>query len=247
MTSSQFRQLRMRLARLVLTTAGAVLIFWTAATIVTERAVPFAGPLLPASASISASGYERAVARARDHIQAMMLERQIPGLSVAVAVKGVLVWSEAFGYKWAAGGFLSTAEDLVRFGSAHMAPMNKGFLKPETLELLFAPRTGPAGVLGYGLGWMTARDLHLRRAHFQFGAASGGTSVFVIYPEQSVCMAIVCNLGHARFPFARLMGVVNPFLSDPAKIVLRVVAVFLLAGGMTILLRCLNKRNKALR
>ena len=35
--------------------------------------------------------------------------------------------------KWAGGGFMSTAEDLVRFGSAHLAP---GFLKAETLRTL---------------------------------------------------------------------------------------------------------------
>ena len=39
-------------------------------------------------------------------------------------------------YKWAGGGFLSTAEDLVRFGSAYLAP---GHLKAATLELLFTP------------------------------------------------------------------------------------------------------------
>jgi serine beta-lactamase-like protein LACTB, mitochondrial len=37
-------------------------------------------------------------------------------------------------YKWAGGGFLSSAEDLARFGSALLQP---GFLKPESLRLLF--------------------------------------------------------------------------------------------------------------
>ena len=37
-------------------------------------------------------------------------------------------------YVWAAGGFLATAEDLVRFGSAHLQP---GFLAQGTLDLLF--------------------------------------------------------------------------------------------------------------
>src|SRR6059036_1750438 len=45
-------------------------------------------------------------------------------------------------YKWAGGGFLSTAEDLVRFGSALLEP---GFLKAATLELLFTPQHTTSG------------------------------------------------------------------------------------------------------
>ncbi len=119
-----------------------------------------------------------------------------------------------FSSKWASGGFLSTAEDLARFGSAHIAPVNQTFLKADTLELLFTPRTKRGWIVGYGhgLGWMTARDLHLRQAHFHFGASSGGTSVLAIYPARKLSIALAANLGHAKFPFERLMGIVNPFL-----------------------------------
>src|SRR5438093_10406053 len=52
-------------------------------------------------------------------------------------------------YKWAGGGFVSTAEDLVRFGSALLDP---GFLKRETLDLLFSSqRTNAGTVTGTGL------------------------------------------------------------------------------------------------
>jgi CubicO group peptidase (beta-lactamase class C family) len=122
-----------------------------------------------------------------------------------------------FSCKWAAGGFLSTVEDLVRFGSSHLVSVNSGFLKSSTLQLLFTPRSGLDGIAGYGLGWITARDLHLRRVHFHFGACSGGTSVLAIYPKQRLALAMVGNLGHAKFRFARLMGVVNPFLAAARK------------------------------
>ena len=42
---------------------------------------------------------------------------------------------EDLSYKWAGGGFLSTAEDLARFGSALLKP---GFLKQDTLAMIFA-------------------------------------------------------------------------------------------------------------
>src|SRR2546426_10211451 len=55
-------------------------------------------------------------------------------------------------YKWAGGGFVSTAEDLVKFGSALLKP---GFLRAETLELLFTSQpTDRGGPTGDGIGWV---------------------------------------------------------------------------------------------
>ncbi|MGH9768379.1 MAG: serine hydrolase domain-containing protein [Blastocatellia bacterium] len=119
-----------------------------------------------------------------------------------------------FSCKLPSGGFISTAEDLARFGSAHIPSLDNGFLKAGTLEILFAARTRQGGVLGHGMGWMTARDLRLRRANFHFGAGSGATSLLAIFPNEKLSIAILANLGHAKFPFARLMGVVNPFLAE---------------------------------
>src|SRR6185503_14734213 len=54
-------------------------------------------------------------------------------------------------YKWGGGGFISTAEDLVRFGSAMLGP---GLLKGATLELLFTAQHTTAGEeTPYGIGW----------------------------------------------------------------------------------------------
>src|SRR5262249_52285603 len=106
-----------------------------------------------------------------------------------------------FSCKWASGGFLSTAEDMARFGSAHMVKTNNGYLQADTLDMMFTPRSRRAGIIGYGMGWMTAWDLHLRRTRFHFGAGSGGSSVLAIYPGDRTCVAIVGNLGHAKFGY----------------------------------------------
>jgi len=54
-------------------------------------------------------------------------------------------------YKWAGGGFLSTPEDLVRFGSALLRP---GFLTANSLNLLFSSQKTSAGQeTNYGIGW----------------------------------------------------------------------------------------------
>lgn len=124
-----------------------------------------------------------------------------------------------FSFKWASGGFVSTAKDLTRFGNAHLSQVNENFFKKEHLEMLFEPQTTQAGILHYGLGWMSARDLHLRKACFHFGAGSGGTSLLAIYPEQQVCIALLSNLGHAKFSFERLMGIANEFLYSPLRMI----------------------------
>jgi CubicO group peptidase (beta-lactamase class C family) len=120
-----------------------------------------------------------------------------------------------YGGRWASGGYLTTAGDLIRFGSAHLPGQRSAFLSPATLEMLMRPQSGMPPVAGYGSGWITARDLHGRRVHFHFGAGSGATAVLAIWPGSQVVVALMGNLGHARLPFRRLAGVVNPFLRGP--------------------------------
>lgn len=98
-------------------------------------------------------------------------------------------------YKWAGGGFLSTAEDLVRFGSAHLAP---AFLKGETLELLFTPQRTTAGeATRYGIGWFVARDTLGHRYVFHGGGSVGGTTAFGVDRDSRVVFAVVTNLSNA--------------------------------------------------
>lgn len=99
-------------------------------------------------------------------------------------------------HKWAGGGFLSTAEDLARFGSAHLDP---GFLKGETLELLFTPQRTTAGeATGYGIGWRIARDTLGHRFVSHGGGSVGGTTTFGVDRDSRVVFALVTNLSNAR-------------------------------------------------
>ncbi len=95
-------------------------------------------------------------------------------------------------YKWAGGGFLSTAQDLVAFGSAHLQP---GFFKAGTLELLFTPqRTADGKETGVGIGWRIGRDAQNRRIIHHAGSINGGRAVLVIYPETGIVVALLSNL-----------------------------------------------------
>ena len=94
-------------------------------------------------------------------------------------------------YKWAGGGFLSTTEDLVRFGQALAAGR---VLEPATRSLLFTSQRTKAGVeTGYGIGWVVRRDARGRTTVSHSGGSTGGTAYLVIYPAERVVVAVLAN------------------------------------------------------
>jgi len=94
-------------------------------------------------------------------------------------------------YKWAGGGFLSTAEDLVRFGSSLLQP---GFLKAESLALLFTPQKTSSGQeTTYGIGWDISKSKSGKRIYAHSGGSVGGTTWLILYPDKRVVVAYVCN------------------------------------------------------
>jgi CubicO group peptidase (beta-lactamase class C family) len=96
-------------------------------------------------------------------------------------------------YKWAGGGFLSTAEDLVRFGNAMI---NGGFFTPATRDELFTSlRTNSGERTGYGLGFFVGTDDAGRRTVGHSGGSVGGTTQLIMYPEQDVVVALIANRG----------------------------------------------------
>jgi serine beta-lactamase-like protein LACTB, mitochondrial len=91
--------------------------------------------------------------------------------------------------KWPSGGLLSTADDLVLFGSALLRP---GFLKPASAKLLFASQTTTDGKpVHYGVGWFIGRSIV-----YHGGDSVGGTSVLMLHPASRTAVAILCNKGH---------------------------------------------------
>lgn len=100
-------------------------------------------------------------------------------------------------YKWAGGGYLSTAGDLVRFGSA----MIEGdLLKPETVDLLFTSQhTNDEEKTGYGIGWFVDTDDEGRRRIGHGGGSIGGTTQLLLYPDQEVVVAVISNLSNVDY------------------------------------------------
>jgi CubicO group peptidase (beta-lactamase class C family) len=117
-------------------------------------------------------------------------------------------------YKWAGGGFLSTAEDLVRFGMAHVQP---GLLQPETLELLWtSQRTNDGEPTNYGIGWAVGTDHHGRRVVHHGGGSVGGRAFLLLFPEDGVVVAILAN-SSAPMTFGTAWTIAEPFLPPTAS------------------------------
>ena len=93
--------------------------------------------------------------------------------------------------KWAGGGFLSTTEDLARFGTA----MLKGaLLAPGTVQLLWhSQQTKDGKETGYGIGWGVRTDSTGRTMVSHTGGAMGGTAFLLIYPREKLIVATLLN------------------------------------------------------
>jgi CubicO group peptidase (beta-lactamase class C family) len=106
-------------------------------------------------------------------------------------------------YKWAGGGFLSSAEDLVKFGSALLEP---GLLKAQTLDLLFTSQKTTAGeVTGYGIGWFVTTDGLGHRWCSTAAPRSAGRWCSAWTRDSRVVIAILSNLSDAPLEPARVI------------------------------------------
>jgi CubicO group peptidase (beta-lactamase class C family) len=95
-------------------------------------------------------------------------------------------------YILAGGGFLSTVEDLVRYGLAHLP--GSGFLKPETMELLFINQKTISGKrVQHGIGWMVDKFENGKYLYYHTGLVLGGHGILTIQPEDGIVVAILAN------------------------------------------------------
>ncbi|HEY4613418.1 MAG TPA: serine hydrolase domain-containing protein [Bacteroidota bacterium] len=98
--------------------------------------------------------------------------------------------------RWAAGGFLSTANDLTLLGSSLL---KDGVLKPETRRLLVtSQKTSDGKETGVGLGWRIGTDSLGHRFFHHAGVSLGGRAVVMVYPDSKVVVALLTNLSFAR-------------------------------------------------
>jgi CubicO group peptidase (beta-lactamase class C family) len=109
--------------------------------------------------------------------------------------------------KWAGGGFISTTQDLARFGQAML---DARILKRSTIDMLWTTQHTTAGTpTGYGIGWAVNTDSAGRRSVSHSGGSVGGTALIVVYPKEQMVFAFLFN-GDGRQP--ALQQAMNLFL-----------------------------------
>jgi serine beta-lactamase-like protein LACTB, mitochondrial len=99
--------------------------------------------------------------------------------------------------RYPSGGFLSTADDLVRFG---IGITNDAFLDPRSQALLFTSQRTRAGKpTGYGFGFEVG-DSPVGSVVGHTGNVVGGTAFILIHPRTRVVVALVTNIGFVTAP-----------------------------------------------
>uniref|UniRef100_UPI003216FBA0 serine hydrolase domain-containing protein n=1 Tax=uncultured Draconibacterium sp. TaxID=1573823 RepID=UPI003216FBA0 len=99
-------------------------------------------------------------------------------------------------YKWAGGGFISTSEDLVKFGNAMLN--NTLFSEKTKLELVTPQKLKSGKDTEYGMGFFSGTDKYGRYYYGHGGGSIGGCGNLIIYPENKIVVAVITNDSRAK-------------------------------------------------
>ena len=103
---------------------------------------------------------------------------------------------------------LSTARDLVRFGSALLEP---GYLSEASMRELFEATVFADGSSsGYAMGWMITEDAWGRTVYRHNGSQPGTRSQLAIYPGEGVVVAAIANVTRAPLGFDEMQVIAEP-------------------------------------
>src|SRR5262252_9427172 len=112
-------------------------------------------------------------------------------------------------YKIPGGGLVTTAEDLVRFGTAMV---DGKIVKPETLALMWTPTKlqGPeAKVSNYGIGFGVL-TINGQKYVAHSGSQQGTSTVMVIIPEKRFAVAALANMDNVD-PFVVVRAILEMY------------------------------------
>ncbi|MDY7396155.1 serine hydrolase domain-containing protein [Aureibaculum sp. 2210JD6-5] len=99
-------------------------------------------------------------------------------------------------FKAAGGGFLSTSEDLIRFGNEIINPT---IIKKETVaELVKSQTTADDKKTNYGIGFVTDSSKKGTPRYSHSGGGIGATALLLMYPEEEIVIVILTNLSDLK-------------------------------------------------
>ncbi len=104
-------------------------------------------------------------------------------------------------FMYAGGGYLSTAEDLVKAGRAIL---EKNYINQKYIEeLLSSQKLKDGSETHYGLGWEVGKSRLNTPIVYHSGSMSTARSHLLIYPQEDVVLAYLSNTGDHVFFNAR--------------------------------------------
>ncbi|MFS4469679.1 serine hydrolase domain-containing protein [Maribacter sp. 2210JD10-5] len=113
-------------------------------------------------------------------------------------------------YKLAAGGYLSTSEDIAKFGQAYL---NGEILNEKVLSPFLTSEKINGKPTHYGLGWQVSEDKQGRPYFGHIGNGVGGYSNFFVYPNEQMVFSILTNCTNPNIQEA-LDAVVDSFINN---------------------------------
>lgn len=105
--------------------------------------------------------------------------------------KRILSHPVANEYKVAGGGFLSTSEDITRFGHELITPTL--ISKEALLELTTSQRLKNGYKTGYGIGFSVEKTKNDTPKYYHTGGGVGASSILMVFPEEEVVITVLTN------------------------------------------------------
>ncbi|GAA4292305.1 serine hydrolase domain-containing protein [Aestuariibaculum suncheonense] len=95
-------------------------------------------------------------------------------------------------YKVAAGGFLSTSEDIVTFGNELITPQ---LISEKALsKLTTSQRLDNGYKTGYGIGLSIRTSVNNTPKYYHTGGGMGSSSILCVFPKEGIVICVLTNL-----------------------------------------------------
>ncbi|MGO4920595.1 serine hydrolase domain-containing protein [Maribacter spongiicola] len=114
-------------------------------------------------------------------------------------------------YKLAGGGYLSSSEDIAKFGQAFLD--KKVEISEEILNQFLTSQQVEGNSTYYGLGWQVSEDAKGRKFFGHVGNGVGGYANFFVYPEEQLVFSILINCTDPKIQ-QELDAVINCFFDE---------------------------------
>ncbi|WP_308990849.1 serine hydrolase domain-containing protein [Mariniflexile litorale] len=101
-------------------------------------------------------------------------------------------------YKIAGGGFLSTSEDLIKFGNELISP--KIVSKEALSEIITSQHLKTGERTGYGIGFSIETSKNSTPKYYHTGGGVGASTILMVYPEEELVITVLTNTTGISMP-----------------------------------------------